>query len=59
MEVNKPVHLVHYKEIPVEVTTFRENLVRDIVQEIKEVTVEREKIVEVENTKEVVKEVIK
>jgi benzoyl-CoA reductase/2-hydroxyglutaryl-CoA dehydratase subunit BcrC/BadD/HgdB len=59
VEVNKPQHYIHYKEIPVEVQTNRNVPVRSIFDQLKEVNKEVEKTVSVEMVSEKLKEIVR
>jgi len=59
VEVSRPQHLIHYKEVPVEVQTNRNVPVRTIIDELKEVTKEVHHHNEVQIIKDRVKEIVK
>lgn len=59
IEVNKPQHYIHYKEIPVEVQTNRNVPVRSIFDQVKEVEKEVHHEREIEIVREKLKEIIK
>jgi hypothetical protein len=59
IEVNKPQHYIHYKEIPVEVQTNRNVPVRSIFDQVKEVQKEVHHEREIEIVRERLKEIIK